>query len=216
GQGSQVAAISHDDTCMLVASRESNSGALCDATTGRILRTFEGHSKRIGRAAFAPVLRPSKEMSGGRQPDVGTGVPMAMYLATSSYDNTVRIWEVDTGICIAIFDGLGSGVNGVCWSPNADLLAIACGKAARVYDAATRDLVCTFEGHRALICNLSFSPNGQLLGSASNDHTARIWSIPKKQCIAILTGPTDEVNAVEFSPDGQFIAAAADDGVWVW
>jgi WD40 repeat protein len=219
GRHSRIAAVSHDDKCVLIAS-ESSSAALCDATTGKIITTFEGHSERICHATFASVLRPTTQISDGTVsvvPDQLCEQPIGRpYLATSSFDNTVRVWDVDTGDCIVVFADLGSGVNGVSWSPNATLLAISCGKAVRVYEAATHEAICALEGHKELVSNVAFSPNGVLLASASNDHTVRIWSMAKKTCIAVLTGPTDEINAVEFSPDGLFIAAAADDGVWIW
>jgi WD40 repeat protein len=227
GRRSRVVAISHDEMHVLVTN-ETNSAAICDAATGETLMTFEGHSKRLCRAAFASVL-PPREEAAGSTPEVYTTMhpvvpdefeepPMSERprLATSSFDNTVRIWDVDTGSCVAIFDDLGHSVNGVCWSPDATLLAITCSKTVRVYEAATRGLKCELEGHTELVCNAAFSPNGKLLVSASNDHTVRVWNVAKKTCIAVLTGPDDDVNDVEFSPDGRFIAAAADDSVWIW
>ncbi|KAJ7226550.1 WD40 repeat-like protein, partial [Mycena rebaudengoi] len=198
-QRSRVAAVSHDETCVLVVSA-TNSAALCNATTGETLRTFTGHSKRVCRAAFASPLM------GPKRPPV----------ATTSCDNTVRIWDVDTGSCITIFNDLGSAVNGVSWSSDATMLAITSANTVRVYETATRDFKCALDGHTNLVCDVTFSPNGQLLASASDDHTVRIWNIAKRACIAILTGPNDDVNDVEFSADGRFIAAAADDGVWIW
>ncbi|KAK6966818.1 WD40-repeat-containing domain protein, partial [Favolaschia claudopus] len=225
GQGSLVAAISNDDQQVLVAG-DRNSGFLCDANTGEVLHTLDGHSKRICQASFAPVISPrmpqryddgddEELMESDERVDEGRK-PERPHLATSSFDNTVRIWNVNTGQPIALFDDLGDSVNGVCWSPDATQLAITNAHVVRVYEVATGQLVCVLEGHTELVCNVAFSPNGQLLASASNDDTVRVWSIPKKTCIAVLMGPTGDTNDVEFSPDGKLIAAAADDGVWIW
>jgi hypothetical protein len=63
GERTNPIAVSHDETHILVSSTEINSAALCDATTGETLMTFEGHSKRIGRAAFASAVPPRKQIS---------------------------------------------------------------------------------------------------------------------------------------------------------
>jgi hypothetical protein len=62
GQHSNPAAVSHNGTHVLVAN-ETNSTTLCDSMTGETLMTFEGHSKRACRAAFASVLLPRKRIS---------------------------------------------------------------------------------------------------------------------------------------------------------
>ncbi|KAJ7280428.1 quinon protein alcohol dehydrogenase-like superfamily [Mycena rebaudengoi] len=191
GQRSRVAAVSHDETCVLVVSA-TNSAALCDAATGETLRTFTGHSKRVCRAAFASVLPPRKQVSNNNQ-EVNTVTPTVESdeleplmelkrppVATTSCDNTVRIWDVDTGSCITIFNDLGSAVNGVSWSSDATMLAITSTNTVRVYETATRDLKCALDGHTKLVCDVTFSPNGQLLASASDDHTVRIWNYCQK------------------------------------
>jgi hypothetical protein len=225
---SRVEAVSHDGTRVLVTGKSDPLCVLCDAATGEKLVTLKGHSQAVFHAAFTSVPPPKRNISHDIQ-DVYTTTPIILdeldelsmeterprQVATASDDQTIRVWDIDSGSCIAIFD-LGTLPGRSCWSSDATMLAFGVDNTVRVYEARTRDLKYVFEGHKEYVSHVAFSPNDQLLASASEDHTVRVWNITTKTSIAVLTGPTDEVQYVEFSPDGQFIAAAALDGVWIW
>ncbi|KAI9709436.1 MAG: hypothetical protein M1828_002417 [Chrysothrix sp. TS-e1954] len=58
------------------------------------------------------------------------------------------------------------------------------------------------EGHDELVYTVTFSPNGQVLASASYDQTVRLWDPKTGESVQKLEGHDDWVNAVAFSPDG--------------
>jgi WD40 repeat protein len=58
---------------------------------------------------------------------------------------------------------------------------------------------------------VTFSPDGSLIATASEDRTARIWEIASGDQLRELSGHSSEVNAVAFSPDGSLIATASED-----
>jgi hypothetical protein len=66
------------------------------------------------------------------------------------------------------------------------------------------------EGHRGGVKAVSISRDGQMIASASNDTTVKLW---KKDgtLLKSLDDHKGEVNAVSISPDGQMIASASDD-----
>ena len=68
-----------------------------------------------------------------------------------------------------------------------------------------------FTGHVDVIEDLSFSPDGGLMASASSDKTVRIWDTKTRREIHTLVGHVGTVNCVDFSPDGLLIASGSDD-----
>ncbi|HEY9726455.1 MAG TPA: AAA-like domain-containing protein [Chroococcales cyanobacterium] len=66
------------------------------------------------------------------------------------------------------------------------------------------------EGHSEGVISVSFSPNGQMIASASNDKTIKLWSLDGKE-LQTLKGHGSGVISASFSPDGQMIASASND-----
>jgi len=220
GKISRVGAFASNNRHVLTIG-DTSSASLFDMLTGELITTFEGHTKRIVRAAFADIAPTAgtvaDEFPGHASDDEDTeehvttrGLPN---LATTSFDDTLRVWN-ENGDCIKSID-LSTTATGICWSNDGRFIAVALGKQCLVYDIGTWESQ-SLEGHTKRVTEVTFSPNGTLVATASNDKTVRVWHVAKKTCVAILSGPTDEINDVAFSPNGQFIAAAADDGTWIW
>ncbi len=74
----------------------------------------------------------------------------------------------------------------------------------------------TFTGHRGSILSLAFSPDNNLLASASKDATVRIWDLNTNKQIGKLKGHRKDVLSVAFSPNGKIIATASEDSTIIF
>ncbi|KAJ5776942.1 Pfs NACHT and WD domain protein [Penicillium odoratum] len=75
----------------------------------------------------------------------------------------------------------------------------------------------TLEGHTRNVNSVLFSHDSQLLASASDDKTVKVWDASSGQCLQTLEGHTSNVNSITFSHDSQLLASASyDKTVKVW
>jgi WD40 repeat protein len=75
----------------------------------------------------------------------------------------------------------------------------------------------TLSGHDDAVVVAAFSPDGARVLTASEDKTARLWSVSTGKQIAILQGHDDGLTSATFSSDGaRVVTASRDKTVRVW
>ncbi|MEV0495267.1 WD40 repeat domain-containing protein [Streptomyces atratus] len=83
-------------------------------------------------------------------------------------------------------------------------------------DAATGKAIRVLKGYKGPVPSISFSRDGRLLTSGSDDGTVRLCNISTDAPPRVLTGPGEESWFVAFSTDGRTPATAGyEDTVWI-
>jgi len=159
--------------------------------------------------------------------------PEGSLLATGDLDGKLCLWRVVDGQPILTLQGHDGWIWAVTFSPDGKTLA-SCSHdfLIRLWDVQSLDFessnpahlaevsdsnslsgAClnTLRGHTHRVWTISFSPDGQLLASGSDDQTIRLWNTQDGTCLMVLQGHTGGVTSVCFSPNGQFLASAGED-----
>jgi WD40 repeat protein/tetratricopeptide (TPR) repeat protein len=143
--------------------------------------------------------------------------PDGKFIASSSKDKTVKLWNRDGSEKRPALQGKYSNeFTSVAFSPDSQIIA-AGNKDNQIYLwRLNGTFIKTLKGHRDWVTNIRFSPDGKTIVSASRDNSVRLWKIDGPQSKE-LKGHNSTVNIVRFSPDGQRIASASEDGtIKVW
>jgi WD40 repeat protein len=101
-------------------------------------------------------------------------------------------------------------------SPDGETVATTKGTVAQLWDASAGRLLHTLTGHRSLVSDVEFSPNGRELVTVSYDHTGRIWDVRTGRLLHVLVGHFFPVRTGGFSPDGQWIVTSSQFTAGLW
>jgi WD40 repeat protein len=164
---------------------------------GRLRHTLRGHTDCVTALAFAPA--------GG-------------WLVSASQDRTLRLWDVDKGVCQAVWKGAEQTVWCVAVSPDGKTVASGEGTVlgnqrapapVRLWDVASGQAVARLDGHQGVVFAVAFTPAGRGLASGGNFGAVKFWIVEERKELPIpqLHDSLDPVVSVAFSPDGLRLAS---------
>ncbi|MCZ8226145.1 MAG: protein kinase [Microcystis sp. LE19-84.1B] len=142
--------------------------------------------------------------------------PDGHYLASGSWNNPIKIWEVATGKQLRTLTGHSNQVLSVVYSPDGRYLASGSSNTIKIWEVATGNELRTLTGHPLLVFSVVYSPDGRYLASGSSNSII-IWEVATGKGLPILTGHSSEVLSVVYSPDGRYLASGSyDNTIKIW
>ena len=141
--------------------------------------------------------------------------PNSYLLASGSWDDTIRIWDVgdrDNLRHVRTLRGHTDGVLSLAFHPNGQTLASASDDGTvRLWNPNNGINFAVLRGHTDGVTCVAWSPDGRILASGSKDTTIRLWDPDTHGTRRVLRGHTDGVRSLAFHPDGQTLASGSKD-----
>ncbi|MBN2271248.1 MAG: protein kinase [Sedimentisphaerales bacterium] len=163
------------------------------------LMTLVGHTMEVCSVAFGPD---------GRR------------IISGSYDNTLKVWDAESGAELMTLRGHAYRVYSIAFSADGRRIVSGSGdKTLKVWNVENGTEVMTMRGHRDAVSSVAFSADGRRIVSGSYDNTLKVWDVENGGELMTLRGHTRTryVNSVAFSPDGTRIVSGSDDNTLkVW
>lgn len=110
--------------------------------------------------------------------------PNGTWAASGSLDNTVKIWDLESGECQATLKGHRDAVRSVAITPDGKrILSVSDDYSVRVWNKGRRWRAKTLEGHTDVLWSVIALPDNARALSGGKDTTLRLWELASGKCL---------------------------------
>ena len=183
---------SNDGSQILTASFDGTA-RLWDSKNGKLLSNFNHHDKLLTNVDY--------------RPDENIVISRA-----TTYDFRTRktsietyLWDVHSQKLIHKFDGVAN------YSPNNRNIVVGNEKSGQIFDSQTLELNYSLEGHSGRILSASYSLDGKIVITTSEDQTVKLWDAQSGKIIRTLEGHSGNVFAPIYDSNGKTIVTRSRD-----
>ncbi|HEY6345986.1 MAG TPA: NB-ARC domain-containing protein [Bryobacteraceae bacterium] len=162
-----------------------------------LVRTLEGHADDVYGVAVTPDGRKA---------------------VSASKDETLKVWDLETGRALRTLEGHSAPVWGVAVTPDGQwAVSASWDKTLKVWDLETGRALRTLEGHSDQVFGVAVTPDGRRAVSGSQDGTLKMWDLETGRELWTRKGHSDCVTGVAVALDGhRAVSTSGERTLKVW
>jgi WD40 repeat protein len=139
-------------------------------------------------------------------------------LISSSLDDSIKVWNLNTGKELLTLKGHTRAVNSIALAPDGNTLVSGSDDyTIKVWNIQTGALLGTLRGHARDVNAIVISANGKFLCSGGEDRTIRLWHMGTGALLKTFSEVAGMIKALAISPDSQLLASGGlDNKIRLW
>jgi len=201
----------------VISGSADNTIKVWDLETGQQLLNLTEHKEGVNALAVTPD---------GKKIVSGAGKSTAWAGWTSS-DNTIKVWDLETGQELFTLDGHTAMINAVAVTPDGKKVISASSDASlKIWDLQTREQLDTLKGHKGIydlqkgeVNDIAITSDGkQGISASSDDRSLIIWDLDsgeKLKSLPVSFGLHGQ-SVVGITPDGKLAVSGCYKSILVW
>ena len=201
----------------VISGSADNTIKVWDLETAQQLLNLTKHKERVNALAVTPD---------GKKIVSGAGKSTALAGWTSS-DNTIKVWNLETGQELFTLDGHTAMINAVAVTPDGKKVISASSDASlKIWDLQTREQLHTLKGHKGIydlqkgeVNDIAITSDGkQAISASSDDRSLIIWDLDSREKLKSLpvSFGLHGQSVVGITPDGKLAVSGCDKSILVW
>lgn len=201
----------------VISGSGDNTIKVWDLETGQELLNLTEHKERVNALAVTPD---------GKKIVSGAGQSTALAGWTSS-DNTIKVWDLETGRELFTLEGHTAMINAVAVTPDGRKVISASSDASlKIWDLQTREQLHTLTGHKGIydwrkgeVNDIAITSDGkQAISASSDDLSLIIWDLDsgeKLKSLPVSVGLHGQ-SVVTITPDGKLAVSGYENSILLW
>jgi len=148
--------------------------------------------------------------------------PDGKRVVSGSWDNTLKVWDLESGQYLKTFKGHTSSVYSIAIvSDGKRVVSGSNDNTLKIWDLETGQCLKTFKGHSKQVAGVAVAPNGKSVVSGSADKTLKLWDLESDDCIWTINNEYSLVNYAQLTitPNGKKVISGDNSNIYsigVW
>ncbi|ETO07483.1 WD-40 repeat protein, partial [Reticulomyxa filosa] len=182
---------------------------LWDIETSKTLHIFNGHANLVWCVDISSLQsNNSSENDGSKSNNIGVIGGNGYTICSGSFDNTIRVWDIETNKQSTLFKGHEYHVMSVKYGSNeSEILSGSKDKSVRLWDIRSGKQIQMFNGHTSCVWAVEYSQfinnssevdgSSNVICSGSFDNTIRFWDVrSNKDELYVIKGDDQKDNGI--------------------